>query len=214
MVTFHANGGTFYNDEGDEVGATRVGYWRAGWEIEMDDWMRPEPGAEDQVFLGYALTEDAGENDIVLTWGKEGKYQIPAEPGDSITLYAVWSDGLQVIFDAGDGSFYDDEGDKEGTTRDGYWRAGWVIDMDDWMRPEPGAEGKVFLGYALGREATDEDVILDWGTRYRILDDAREPLTLYAVWGNGVQVTFNANGGIFRNDEGVEDETLRYGNWL
>lgn len=123
---------------------------------------------EGKFFAGWATTADA----------TKPTYNITAANG--LELYAVWADKIVVTLDANGGYF--DQGD--------FIRARVFMPESDYFGSHPDWEddSKVFIGWATTPDATVPDVYEDEPV-YAGLD------TVYAVWGDAVTVTYDANGG-------------------
>ena len=162
----------------------------------------------DYYYIGYGQPRRDGYQFICWV-DKDGNDMNDAEilidEDTDITVYAKWSKRIKVIFDANEGSW-----DFEQWINDVY--QGWQHQTTDWWNensgdeffPEhwgPSREGYEFLGWAdANGNLYEESIILP-----------EEDITFYAKWLKLVKVTYDSNGGTFRNyDEEKESETTLY----
>ena len=139
-----------------------------------DDY--PAPAAEGYTFRGWSTEKDA-ERTVSL-------YNTKAE--DGLTLYGVWTQNVNVIFDKNNANASFAGGEpyviscRKGMTLEAY---------DDYYGVNapsvPEEVNLLFAGWAKSKDATEPDpydeIIFDRDT------------TVYAVWKESVTVTFNAN---------------------
>lgn len=166
-LTFNANGGTIYG-----YGETAQFAVAKGKSFSGDFGF--EPHYEDDptiVFDGWYLDKDCTESADLYntTWDKD------------TTLYAKWSQGYRVVFDANGGYFYSYSATKQ------YWfcNAGGTIGYE----PTPNCKDttKVFAGWYLDKGLTKPVNITDY--------EVNSNMTIYAKYERGNVVTFDANGG-------------------
>ena len=192
-VRYYANGGQFFRwDEGtqqeypegkclDREGKTGEELWLEGWQPHKDI---------ESEFLGWALTEDAGPEDIL-----DNPYIIPDDyDEDELDLYAVWLDYVRIEYNFTGGEF------------NGMDHVDWTLAPEedfevgfDW----PYKEGYEFIGWSTDPDAEDAEP----NYTYDLLQDT----VFYAIWAEKVAVTFNAGEGVFNNGEQSIVQYFRYG---
>lgn len=185
------------------------GYWGPENYPEYQDLVRDEYiNVGDYYYIGYDQPRRDGYQFICWV-DKDGNDMNDAEilidEDTDITVYALWTKRIKVIFDANEGSW-----DFEQWINDVY--QGWQHQTTDWWNensgdvffPEhwgPSREGYEFLGWADADGVLYEEAI--------ILPE--EDITFYAKWLKLVKVTYDSNGGTFSNyDEEKESETTLY----
>lgn len=181
-ITFDANGGMF--DAGTQKAAAQT---TAPYHGEQLGQLVDNPTQDKKAFLGWATTSNASTPD--LPWDTVVDH--------SMTVYAVWTDGIPVTFDANGGKLWScvTSNFSEDTLTINYYSGENLF--SDRMPYEPLLDNKAFLGWATTKEATTPDV-----SAYEEVPVTGER-TLYAVWGDVVYVTFDANGGTFEGDTTV-----------
>ena len=166
-LTFNANGGTIYG-----YGETAQFAVAKGKSFSTDQSFEPHYENDPTiVFDGWYLDKDCTQSvDLYNTmWDKD------------TTLYAKWSQGYRVVFDANGGYFYSYSATKQ------YWfcNAGGTIGYE----PTPNCKDttKVFAGWYLDKGLTKPVNITDY--------EVNSNMTVYAKYERGNVVTFDANGG-------------------
>ena len=166
-LTFNANGGTIYG-----YGETAQFAVAKGKSFSADQSFEPHYENDPTiVFDGWYLDQDCTQSvDLYNTmWDKD------------TTLYAKWSQGYRVVFDANGGYFYSYSATKQ------YWfcNAGGTIGYE----PTPNCKDttKVFAGWYLDKGLTKPVNITDY--------EVNSNMTVYAKYERGNVVTFDANGG-------------------
>ena len=166
-LTFNANGGTIYG-----YGETAQFAVAKGKSFSADQSFEPHYENDPTiVFDGWYLDKDCTQSvDLYNTmWDKD------------TTLYAKWSQGYRVVFDANGGYFYSYSATKQ------YWfcNAGGTIGYE----PTPNCKDttKVFAGWYLDKGLTKPVNITDY--------EVNSNMTVYAKYERGNVVTFDANGG-------------------
>ena len=191
-VTFDANGG-FFNGEPSYTIARIKGISRGGFYPQknaqmdaslvplyeaMDDHMDKPPEREGYFFKGWARKADA--INTIVNYG----FKVT----ESITLYAVWGEAVELTYDANGGHF---SSSNETIDVVVYAKEGNI----NYSPPDPEREGYVFKGWAETANATSTVALY----HQKVL----EPSTFYAIWGRAIQVTYDANGGFYNGDKEV-----------
>lgn len=177
-VTFDANGGWFYTDDGDEdrskTTVENITY-EGGYVEEPSNPTRGEAFS----FSGWSL-DRAGNNPVVLD-----NYRI----SENATFYAQWErQGYLVQFDAGDGGFFRDWEDAQVLERYAWFDDGNsdISSIDSWaFHQEPEKIGYVFDGWT---DKNGKDVVVEDDTEITITEDT----TYYAKWVKGVTITLES----------------------
>ena len=184
-VTFHGNGGLFYDyDEDTYVEQYEIEVYEDDNEIYAPS---TKPVREDAyVYTGWA---DENEEPIDLDYG----YQVT----DDLDLYAQWAEAWQITFDANGGYFESETGETLSTYSE------YVIKGDgmdgEWRTPIREADGDnkyAFEGWT--RSKADDAEIVDFG-----YETAEKDETFYAKWVTGYEITYDANGKTF-SEEGTQ----------
>ncbi|MBQ3811944.1 MAG: InlB B-repeat-containing protein, partial [Bacteroidales bacterium] len=180
-LTLDANGGYFGDNENETEIVT---YYPEGANI----WARAyEPVHPDRhmIFDGWYYDTACTQ----LACDRKADYTVTGD----VTLYAGWTEGYIVTFDAGDGQF-----------RNG----GKTYDVTI-------PKGSVVGGYSIP-ESSDQSLGFDYWT---LADGTRvdtwsytptEDVTLYAHYSTRYTVTYNANGGWFWDDENETEIVTSY----
>ena len=188
IVTFDANGGLF--EENGEGRTTRN--VRGLRPIRVGELMPLDPKWEDHPFIGWNTERDGSgsgfDKNTVLT-------------GD-ITVYAQWGPvEVEITFDANGGLFEENDEDSVIRNVEGYR----PMTAGDTMPDDPEMEWHKFREWTFNRDGSggtfDKDTVLI-GTE----------ITVYAQWDEitfEAEVTFDANGGAFDNDEEIMTRTVR-----
>ena len=203
-ITFHANGGYFTQYEWDyeadkqieiHVDSVSETYFK---EDILYSWNTPTVENEDpaKAFAGFATTENAEVADVVFE---------ETRAGDLTDLWAVWTEGIPVTYHIN----HDEiriRGDEDipVTEITEYHPAGSSFHIGglpyDYIKPE----GSLWQmdGLSTDPEATQGD--------YTDIT-LTEPLDLYCVWYEGVELYFNANGGSFGDQQTTANSVFRLG---
>ena len=189
-ITYDANGGTFSNEE-----TTQTIYYKPGTmnTIYSDS---PKNSNPKKVFIGWATTKDA-------TQAEYSRYQ-RIKVDNFSTLYAVYSDGIKITEQAGDGYFwgnYDSEtGQQEkkksiefyvpvgATVGSLFYYYSGVYGSNGYIRAYTDQERKGDFNY---RSLTPNGSVLD--SSYVLTADT----TLYVLWKDTAIITFDAGDGRF-----------------
>jgi|GEM_PF-2857939 len=166
-----------------------------GGEGEMEDQEIPygvetplnknEFTREDYTFLGWSTDSEAAEE----TYADQEAVLNLANPGEEITLYAIWEyDGYIVHFDANGG---------EGEMEDQYFLYDEVkaLSANEFTR-----EGHAFMGWSTDPDATIQQYLDK--QRVKNLTTGKE-ITLYAVWAE-TQVKFKSTRVVWSNSLRME----------
>ena len=208
MVTITFNAGEHgyytewqYDDEGNgyeiEVSSKQKNFEK-GYYVRSNDCPEPE-AREGYVLWGWGLEENATES-IENPWDRT---LLQAE--ENVTLYAIWKESVTVTLEAGEHGYYTKwQSDEEGNSyevevsfeQNTIAKGEGIHNM---MGPQPQErEGYVFLGWSLEENASEpmENNIFEYtdleGDDHYCMLIAEEDVTLYAVWGEAVTITFNA----------------------
>ena len=121
-----------------------------------------------------------------------------------MTITATWGEYHTITWDANGGYF---DGNPEETQRESKWLKLSEIGNDWDYVPQNPVESIVCIGWTDVEGGTEP--IEDYSSYFTAVED----ITLYAVWSEGIPVTWNANGGYFLDgdDEGraLSDIQLR-----
>ena len=173
MVTLNANGGYFadFAEQSEEM--------TFGFEREYVTSL-PTPTIDDgsSVFEGWYYQKTGGEK---FDYSKP----LPSEQ----TLYAHWTPGKQIVFDANGGSFKH----NGASTYAKAYLPGSYLSEENYIRFTNMTHSdpkKVFLGWATSKTATKPDITFN----QQKVDDYS---TLYAVWADGIKITEVAGDGYF-----------------
>ena len=180
-VTFNANGGYFGDSENNETLSTV--HFRAGDSVGGSWGVVHSDGH--MAFTGWYFDENCTE----LACNSETPYY----PDRDVTLYAGWTAGYLVTFDAGSGYF----GEEGNTMATHTVAAGQTISYEPGMSNQD--ESLECWGWYLTPECDGEEI-----NPYEYIPEG--DVTLYARWVRTYTVTFNANGGYFGDSE--NNETL------
>ena len=212
-ITLDANGGIFNFDEGSMTvfNETRIKGERLYW--------LHTPEKDDAIFDGWSLD---GTEETRIQYDDDEEYYLLELDGDKI-LYALWKPAVPLIWNANGKEFVD-----YGTTRSMKALAGYFIEgyseltVENYLWTPEATDGKVFACWSLDPEGEKK---LKWGwtwkdnVEYYVLmtdDDQSAPvqvgedgLTLYANWTDGIEITFDGNGGsLWKYDEETDDDIL------
>lgn len=195
-VTFHINNpeAWFIDDEGNRVDSVQR-YYAEGTEFFSYEYWPPFEMGDDAPweFAGLSLDPDgAGEEEWSI---------VIAEP---IDVYCVWSELIEIYLDANGGYFYDDPSMSENTVRSRLSTSYNVY--AEWKRvltaPE---EGKVLVGWSWSADGSDP-------FKEIIISKEMQGNTIYAVWADGIPVTWHVNHDTARikNNGELVSEATRY----
>ena len=174
-VRWHLNGGELkWDDSGDDV---FVEYYAQGDELSSF-----QPEKAEYAFTGWSRTEGSDELYIDRYNSKNLKAQ------SDMDLYAVWAEAYTVTFNGNGGLHSSDEGEvpsvdqtiPKGESISIYGYPGFYYPYS------AGDELKAFSHWAL--DENDENPV-GWN------DPVTEDMEVYAIWGPGVRVIFDLNGG-------------------
>jgi len=174
-VTLDANGGYFY---GDETQTVREQSFEEGELLGFRasyGAMHPDQATDPSVRFGGWFFDAACTQPIAA----DGSAYCPV---DGVTLYANWVHFYKVTFDANGGYFFNDE---QQLTYEQYTTPGDIMGSNYRVKPMKADLHEALAGWT---DANGMDVDLD---SYAPTGD----VTLYAKWGEGWIVTFDANGG-------------------
>ncbi|WP_026511874.1 InlB B-repeat-containing protein [Butyrivibrio sp. LC3010] len=103
---------------------------------------------------------------------------------EDVTFYAKWSTSVAVTYEAGSGHFFEGETSKTVYIPKGeYIQIGYTAYNND--------KSKAFIGWSLNENATSKDAVIE-----KDIIAAENNVTLYAVYTDGYQITFDGNDGI------------------
>ena len=191
-VTLNANGGGYYIDYSNHNArvqtVTHTGE-PEGRDISVYQIPKANPG---KIFAGWSTSA----NGNVLPTG--------TTVTKNLYLYAVWEQGCAVTLDANGGHFTLEDGTQSSSVMETVAKGDRIFSYSFVSSGEPRADGKRLAGY--GRMANGSLTLLPstGGTGYTVTEDA---LTLYAVWINVCEITYDANGGGYFT--GLIDETAQ-----
>lgn len=183
-ITFDANGGRFWRDSQSEISVIEKGKPIAVYDLKYVE-CAPSVG---QVFAGWyydkACTKEfTGVNSYI--------------PTTDLTLYAGWTKGVKLTFDANGGSFYGDTKESKVATETQYIAKGNRADY--LVPPDEAPVGKSFAGWYLDKQLTKA---IDRKTTFT------KDTILYAKWVDSVRLVMDANGGEFSGDERLSTSTI------
>lgn len=181
-ITFDANGGYFQGYEG----TSRFIQSRQGAEGALIHQVSTEYPVHTDVtlrFAGWSLTKDGEPEDSF--------YDKIIE--EDTTLYACWKKVVNITLDAGDGYFAGSHAQKEIL----YINQG--SPMKIWMNPEDIVCNDASKAYAR-KWSTEPDGTGKVYTMNQLYDEiAENDMTFYAVYDKGINITLDANGGVFHD---------------
>lgn len=189
-ITYHGNGGVWHDwDEENQEDIEIDTIVRTAWDdgrYRIDGWRPDYTKRGEYELLGYAIDEESNE----VTYYCDEELDFVAEDMD---LYAVWTAYPKLIFNAGDGCFWDG---RKVETR--YFGNGQKV----FVRCEaPERLGYDFIGWAY---ADDPDcTIVDESILELYFNDEYE---FVAIWEKRptVIVCYDPNGGSFGEPEGKD----------
>ena len=202
--TYQRNSFTIIAEKGEYVSWDRIWSSNRQDDLNFGDYRGPIqiiPMTEEKnkVFIGWALERD---------WEEDDEFRYGYTPVYNMTLFAVWADAYEVTFDANGGVIHDKN--TFGQATDYTSNVKKVVKGDSinlFERYDISApEGKILYGWSLTR---DGEVL--YGSSGFHESPAwtyvpSENCTLYAKYVNEKeQITFDANGGIFKDVEIDED---------
>ena len=191
-MTLDANGGGYYIDYNNQNAhvqtVTHTGE-PEGRDISVYQIPKANPG---KIFAGWSTSA----NGKVLPTG--------TTVTKNLYLYAIWEQGCAVTLDANGGHFTLEDGSQSTTVMATVAKGERIFSYSFVSSGEPRADGKRLAGY--GRMVNGSISLLPstGGTGYTVTEDA---LTLYAVWINVCEITYDANGGGYFT--GLIDETAQ-----
>ena len=191
-VTLNANGGGYYIDYNNQNAhvqtVTHTGE-PEGRDISVYQIPKANPG---KIFAGWSTSA----NGTVLRTG--------TTVTKNLYLYAIWEQGCAVTLDANGGHFTLEDGTESTTVMATVAKGERIFSYSFVSSGEPRADGKRLAGY--GRMVNGSITLLPstGGTGYTV---TAEKLTLYAVWINVCEITYDANGGGYFT--GLIDETAQ-----
>ena len=172
IFTYHAEGGYILDMNEEQVDEATIPI--SGDAADAADWFdwnyQIRNDDTTQIFLGWALEPGATEP-LQDTYIEHN--------GQDVDLYAVWTTGVHVTFDAQGGEFYDDSEKyvQPGTPLAHVEMMGYKT-IDD--------KGYGILGWSTEPGAAEPNVTGDF--------EITEDITLYAVWGPRVNVRLWRDG--------------------
>ena len=182
-VTFDANGGYFDNDPNRRTSVLRIP------EGNQSSYFTPKPKNPDPRLTSNGWYYDPECTEPAINWS--------ISPERDITLYAGWTDGWIVTFEA-EGGYFD--GDKETYTV--------TVQKGSPLNeyPYPFAESReswIWFDYYVLEDGTRVEACTSngWGSISRSSSFVPEgDITLYAHYSHFYNVTFDGNGGNFYNN--------------
>jgi len=191
-VTFDANGGYFWGNPESTYSLVsfKQGTYFSRWYYSGD----VQHVNSRLVFDGWYLDPDC--TDPVPFDEMEGIYY----PTGDMTVYAKWSEGWVVTFDANGYGFW---GDMSSPTSTSVVRKGEAISSTP---STDNINGMIFEGWYLDAACTDENRV---DNVYDYVPDG--DVTFYAKWKPIYTITFNANGGYFWNDPAATTHQAQFG---
>ena len=189
-ITYDANGGKFGDDS-----TTQTIYYLPGTLAQLGGY-RPVHTDPKQVFIGWATTKDA-------TKAEYSEYQ-RVQVDNISTLYAVYTDGIKITEQAGDGYFYGDYNyetyERErvksiefyvpsgATVGSLYYYYSGYYGTSGYIQAYTDQPHKGDFNY---RSLTENGAALD--RSYVLTKDT----TLYVIWKDTATITFDAGDGYF-----------------
>ena len=189
-ITYYGNGGIWRewdeeNQEDIEVDTIVRTAWDDG-RYRIEGWRPDYADRGEYEFVGYAIDEDS--NEVAYYCDEELEFV-----ADDLELYAVWKACPKLVFDAGEGVFWDGR-----TVETRYYGDNQKV----FVRCEaPERLGYDFIGWAYADDP-DQEIVDD--TVLELHYD--EEYYFVAVWEkcSGVIVTYDPNGGSFGEPEGKD----------
>lgn len=196
-ITYDGNGGYVsvdYTDPENPVYRETETRWYGNDEwFPMEDTINPTYPDATKGFLGWATKKNADMPDI--EYGMTLIEEIPD------TIYAVWGNYRIITCYANGGFFGEADSTYEETILDGEI-------FSSLETPQNANSTKAFAGWATSPTAAKPDIIP--GDTYT----KDIPGKVYAVWGDAVNVTFDANGGYYGDGSTSRVETYVKGSKL
>ena len=199
------------NSELDPSGTYNTTYVRTG-EIQENVTVgnfvtktQAEVGVENHLgyeFLGWSMNPNATEADYIA--GKQYATSLTTEDGATVNLYAIWK------MTGGANIGYNGNGSLDAPASNIPADAQVIFDKDlDTDAPyaeytiqtkiQPVREGYKFIGWS--KSATDAEDMIQPGDTIKIYEDT----VFYAQWKKNPQITYEANGGVFTEEDGVSN---------
>ena len=174
-VTLNANGGYFYNESNEK---TTTKQETVNKNIPYDLSYKDPSHDGSYVFAGWYNNPDCTGDKVV-------SYRNFVEK--DTTYYAKWIKGVVITFDGNGGHLLGDS-TKTSTTRavTPNKKVDYRLDVPQFTKTS-----KAFTGWYTDKACTDK---IDNMNDYKV---GTEDITVYAGWENGIDVTFDANGGSF-----------------
>ena len=191
-VTLDANGGGYYIDYSNHNArvqtVTHTGE-PEGRDISVYQIPKANPG---KIFAGWSTSA----NGKVLPTG--------TTVTKNLYLYAIWEQGCAVTLDANGGHFTLEDGSQSTSVMATVAKGDRIFSYSFVSSGEPEADGKRLAGYGRMVNGSVQLLPSTGGTGYTVTE---EKLTLYAVWINVCEITYDANGGGYFT--GLIDETAQ-----
>ena len=191
-VTLNANGGGYYIDYSNNNAHVQTVTYTGepeGRDISVYQIPKANPG---KIFAGWSTSA----NGTVLPTG--------TTVTKNLYLYAIWEQGCAVTLDANGGHFTLEDGTQTTSVMTTVAKGDRIFSYSFVSSGEPEVDGKRIAGY--GRMVNGSITLLPstGGTGYTVTG---ETLTLYAVWIDICEITYDANGGGYFT--GLIDETAQ-----
>ncbi|MEE8885765.1 MAG: InlB B-repeat-containing protein [Eubacteriales bacterium] len=188
-LTFNANNGQ--RSYGDDEEATQT-VWTESYSVgDTFSWELDEiPFRQSYAFLGWSKKQTATK----ATYKVDDSDAVV--PSADTTLYAVWEEGVTITFDSNDGTdtrkaYFFETGGRFATYFENI--SGAIFERD----------GYLLTGFSVDKDATEPDYGYSAEEIYNSLVPDVDT-TLYAVWKNQADITFDANGG--QHYEGSDED--------
>lgn len=205
FLTLDPKGGIFNLEGSSEP------LWRGAFSKGRSAGWLPTPEKDDAFFDGWSSD---GTEEGRIQYDKDEDYYL-LDLAENTTFYALWIPAVPLTWDANGKEFVD-----YGTTRSMKMAAGdYITEYSErtweYIKWTPkAADGKAFTYWSLDPEG-EEKLKWDWSmiddTEYNLLmtDDEQETrvqikedgLTIYANWADGIEITFDGNGGSLWDDD-------------
>ena len=189
-ITYYGNGGIWHEWDGENQEDIEVDtIVRTAWDdgrYRIEGWRPDYADRGEYEFVGYAIDEDS--NEVAYYCDEELEFV-----ADDLELYAVWKACPKLVFDAGEGVFWDGR-----TVETRYYGDNQKV----FVRCEaPDRFGYDFIGWAYADDP-DQEIVDD--TVLELHYD--EEYYFVAVYEKqpGVIVTYDPNGGTFGDPEGFD----------
>ena len=192
-VTYNANGGG-WDWDGSSYRQTEQYDYNAYTGTYGVGWDYPEkPNRNEHLrFAGWSLNPNA----------ETGDYWFEDEISDDTVYYAVWTEREGVVYDLKGGEI----SNRYGRYDDNGFLYDYDVDPESYTVGVGGPlhkDGYSFLGWSTSENANE----VTYGNFTDTIEINELPMTLYAVWEDLIDVTYDANGGHFRDGS---DQQVQY----